>query len=353
MKPFNFRFLIILFFSFLSFNSYAYTHAQAAAYCASQVAADYVCVDLPSTNVTDCSGFYYLAKSGYHDIFIQEYSGCPAAASPANYGCVYNANGSKAGTTAGGTNCSGAGGFNMYTGYDAQAPYCTDGPAGTSLSTNGSASCPATYTPTATNTKPNPLPPPAPKSSATAPAPASPASGTPATAPSTPNQGSNPSNGSGASSSSSTTTTNPDGTTTTVTNTTSTTSIDTSSLNQQATQEEIKQGIDKLNAGLDTSGLDGTTSGSQATSVVSSALDSITSAINGNTSANHGLAPSSGFLSQFGSTCGCSPLTLSYHGASVSYDWCPMIQKMRDGLSFIFYVIVAWSIFLMLSEMRV
>jgi hypothetical protein len=356
MKPFKSRFFIILFlFSSFSLNSWAATATDCPTVLSQCTAT--VSVQNPAgvcfMNGTSNVGFYRVTAPtvGY------SYSSCTPVLPPANYGCVYYADGSKAGTTDNNVNCSGAGGYQIFTGLDAATPYCTDGPAGT---TSSAPACPATYTPTATNTQANPPPPPATKAPASAPAPAKPATGAPATAPTTPNAGSNPSNGTSASSSSATTTTNPDGSTTTVTNTTSTTSIDTSSLNQEATQRginadtsKIADNTAKIASNTDATGVNGTSSGTQATSAVSSSLDSITAAINGNTSANHGLTPSNGFLSQFGSSCGCSPLTLSYHGASVSYDWCPMISKFRDGLSFIFYVIVAWSIFLMLSEMRV
>jgi len=361
MKPFNSRFLITL-FCFFSPAAFAVTSWQMTGQPLYYESAEASCAAVTSygkhydaknisVSSADC-----IATDNYY-VGSTHTTTHAVTAIPANYGCVYYADGSKAGTTANNTNCSGAGGYQIFSGLDAATPYCTDGAYGSNFS---APSCPSTYTPSGNMTQASAPPPPAAKSPASAPAPAKPAAGAAATAPSTPNAGSNPTNGTGAASSSATTTTNPDGSTTTVTNTTSTTSIDTSSLNQEATQRGINSDTSQISANTamtaantDATGVDGTSSGTQATSAVSSSLDAVTSAINSNESANHGLTTTSGFLSQFGSTCGCSPLTLTYHGASVTYDWCPMIAKVRDGLSFIFYVIVAWSIFLMLSEMRV
>jgi hypothetical protein len=79
------------------------------------------------------------------------------------------------------------------------------------------------------------------------------------------------------------------------------------------------------------------------------ALDSAASGsaglITGETGKSEGWASGFSFGGYLPQSCGCQPLSATYHGHTASFDWCPAIDKIRSVLAWVFGILAAFTIF--------
>lgn len=109
--------------------------------------------------------------------------------------------------------------------------------------------------------------------------------------------------------------------------------FDKSGLATEGTLGGIKSSVDAIKNGLDPGTADSTLSAQK--SAFDSAVDSITGMFSGESGRSSGIADDfslSGFLP---AQCGCTPLTINFHGHTASFDWCTPMQTFKGALAWV------------------
>lgn len=131
--------------------------------------------------------------------------------------------------------------------------------------------------------------------------------------------------------------------------------LDISGLNKEATQGQIKTGIDNTNTKLDTLHHDLDPTGVDTTfTTEKNALDTTFDNLLGAVSnAPSDAAAAVGSVWDWGVTlpsCGCEPLTMQWKGTTATFDWCVYINKFSDGLGYVLYLMTAMGLLAILTR---
>lgn len=116
--------------------------------------------------------------------------------------------------------------------------------------------------------------------------------------------------------------------------------FDKSGLATEGTLGGIKSSVDAIKNGLDPGSADSSLSTQK--SAFDSAMDGLTSMFSSEPSrSSTGLENDFSLGGYLPSQCGCTPLTITFHGHTASYDWCAPMAVFKDVLSWVLGMLTA------------
>lgn len=116
--------------------------------------------------------------------------------------------------------------------------------------------------------------------------------------------------------------------------------FDKSGLATESTAAGIKSSVDAIKDGLDPGSADSSLSTQK--SAFDSAMDGLTSMFASEPSRSlTGLDDDFSLGGYLPAQCGCTPLTMTFHGHTASYDWCAPMAVFKDVLSWMFGMLTA------------
>lgn len=115
--------------------------------------------------------------------------------------------------------------------------------------------------------------------------------------------------------------------------------FDKSGLATESTQAGIKADTAAIKDALTGEGVDSSLNAQKG--ALDGAMDSIAGMFAGESAKDSGIENNFSFDQYLPQSCGCTPLTIDYHGHSASFDWCAPMETIKGGLAWALGILTA------------